>query len=482
LKAKTYIVFAFFISTNTNTMQILQRQEADEDILIIRPFEQGSEPENQTMFQAEKGELWWYSSKELWLGLGKSPKLPAIIKIFRSLFFKRKDRWPDEIILDARGKEAEWAGNAINGIILGGYNLQLYKTEPKAFSTFFEEGKLWVLSDADAIADSIAAAQKTALVQLRIMDLMNAPGNYKTPTSLGQWAKHSGTTNGYKVTVLEKEELQELGMNALLAVSKGSDEPPVMIVTEYTPAHYQKTIALVGKGVTFDTGGISIKTAANMHLMKSDMGGAAAVLGTVELAAQLKLPVRLIGIIPSTENCVDGSSMKPGDVIGSYSGKTIEVIDTDAEGRLILADGLSYAVKEFQPDVVIDLATLTGSVIQTLGYEAAGLFTPNDELANELSSAGDVTGERVWRLPVWDEYKDEISSDIADVKNYHGKPLAGAIVAAKFLEAFTGEHQAWAHLDIAGTAFGDTEFAPGRAGTAYGIRLLLAYLTKAGQG
>ncbi|MEO6283606.1 MAG: leucyl aminopeptidase family protein [Dyadobacter sp.] len=483
-------------------MQILQRQEADEDILIIRSFEQGSEPENQTMFKAEKGELWWYSSKELWLGLGKSPKLPTIIKIFRSLFFKRKDRWPDEIILDARGREAEWAGNAINGIILGGYNLQLYKTEPKPFSTFFEEGKLWVLtgvdtsrvdtsgvdtsgvdtSDSDTITNSIATAQKTALVQLRIMDLMNAPGNYKTPTSLGQWAKHSGAANGYRVTVFEKEELQELGMNALLAVSKGSDEPPVMIVTEYTPEHYQKTIALVGKGVTFDTGGISIKTAANMHLMKSDMGGAAAVLGTVELAAQLKLPVRLIGIIPSTENCVDGSSMKPGDVIGSYSGKTIEVIDTDAEGRLILADGLSYAVKEFQPDVIIDLATLTGSVIQTLGYEAAGLFTPNDELANALSSAGDVTGERVWRLPVWDEYKEEISSDIADVKNYHGKPLAGAIVAAKFLEAFTGEHQAWAHLDIAGTAFGDTEFAPGRAGTAYGIRLLLAYLTTAGQG
>jgi len=163
-------------------------------------------------------------------------------------------------------------------------------------------------------------------------------------------------------------------------------------------------------------------------------------------------------------------------VISSYSGKTIEVIDTDAEGRLILADGLSYAVREFKPDVVIDLATLTGSVIQTLGYDAAGLFTPNDELAGALAKAGDRTGERMWRLPVWDSYKEEISSDIADVKNYHGKPLAGAIVAAKFLEAFTDEHPAWAHLDIAGTAFGDTEFAPGRAGTAYGVRLLRAYL------
>jgi len=174
---------------------------------------------------------------------------------------------------------------------------------------------------------------------------------------------------------------------------------------------------------------------------------------------------------------VDGSAMKPGDVIGSYAGKTIEVIDTDAEGRLILADGLAYAVKHFSPDVLIDLATLTGSVIQTLGYEAAGLFTPNDNLANELIVAGEKTGERLWRLPVWDEYKEEISSDIADLKNYHGKPLAGAIVAAKFLEVFTESHASWAHLDIAGTAFGDNEFAPGRAGTAYGVRLLREFLT-----
>jgi leucyl aminopeptidase len=207
------------------------------------------------------------------------------------------------------------------------------------------------------------------------------------------------------------------------------------------------------------------------------MGGAAAVLGIVELAAQLKLPVKIIGIVPSTENCVDGSSMKPGDVIRSYAGKTIEVIDTDAEGRLILADGLSYAVREYKPDVVIDLATLTGSIIQTLGYEAAGLFTVSDNLASDLTKAGEETGERLWRLPVWDEYKEEISSDIADLKNYHGKPLAGAIVAAKFLEVFTDEHPEWAHLDIAGMAFGDNDFAPGRAGTAYGIRLLRTYLT-----
>lgn len=460
-------------------MQIEIIQEQVEDILIVRPFEQEAGPANQEMFKGEKGELWWYSSKELWLGLGKTPKLPAITKIFRSVFFKRKDRWPALITLDARGRGAEWVGNAVNGIVLGGYDLQLYKTEPKAVSEFFKSGTLSILADEDSeVKLSAENALKTALVQMRMMDLMNAPSNYKKPATLSNWARESGAENGYSVKVLEKKQLEEQGMHALLAVNKGSDEPPVMIVSEYKPEHYTKTVALVGKGVTFDTGGISIKPSANMHLMKSDMGGAAAVLGTVELAAQLKLPIRIIGVIPSTENSVDGLAMKPGDVIGSYAGKTIEVIDTDAEGRLILADGLHYAVKQYQPDVLIDLATLTGSIIQTLGYEAAGLFTPNDSLAAALTEAADETGERLWRLPVWDEYKEEISSDIADVKNYHGKPLAGAIVAAKFLEVFTDGHQAWAHLDIAGTAFGDTEFAPGRAGTAYGVRLLIAYLTK----
>ncbi|SKC01651.1 leucyl aminopeptidase family protein [Dyadobacter psychrophilus] len=460
-------------------MQIKQILEATDDVLLIRPFEQGSEPENQAMFKAEKGEMWWYSSRELWIGLGKSPQLPAITRIFRSLFFKRKDRWPDEIVLDCKGREPEWIENAVNGIILGGYDLQLYKTEPKLLSAFFKTGTLSVLTEKNTpeLDESINVAQKTALVQLRIMDLMNAPSNYKNPATLAEWATASGESNGYRVTVFDKTRLEELGMHALLAVGKGSAAPPLMIVSEYEPEHYTKTVALVGKGVTFDTGGISIKTSANMHLMKSDMGGAAAVLGAVELAAQLKLPVRIIGVIPSTENSVDGLSMKPGDVIGSYSGKTIEVIDTDAEGRLILADGLSYAIREFRPDTIIDLATLTGSVIQTLGYEAAGLFTPSDTLAEALAKAGDITGERLWRLPIWDAYKEEIASDIADVKNYHGKPLAGAIVAAKFLEAFTDEHPAWAHLDIAGTAFGDTEFAPGRAGTAYGVRLLRAYLS-----
>ena len=209
-----------------------------------------------------------------------------------------------------------------------------------------------------------------------------------------------------------------------------------------------------------------------MHYMKSDMGGAAAVFGTMEMAAKLKLPVHLIGIVPATENSVDAKAVKPSDVIDSYSGKTIEIIDTDAEGRLILADGLNYMVKHYSPEILIDLATLTGSAVRTFGYHAAALFSNNDELANRIQETGNNNGEKSWRLPIWDIYQDDIKSDVADIRNYSGRPTAGAIVAAKFLQFFTEDHPKWAHLDIAGVAFGDSEFSMQRSSSAFGIRLL----------
>ncbi len=464
-------------------MNIFFEPEAGNTLLTVRPFEKGSEPGNQTRFAAESNEELWAGEHELWYGLGKTPSAPSVLKSMRLLFHKHREKWPEHIVLDAKHLSLPQLEAVVNGMILGGYDLQLYKSKPKAASTFFgSKGKLIVVADSpdDVIKETVEKARLTALTQIRIMDLMNAPANKKPPRMLAEWAIDSGRKHQYKVSVLEKETLRKLEMHALLAVNKGSDEPPVMILTEYVPEKYEKTIALVGKGVTFDTGGISLKDSLNMHQMKSDMGGAGAVLGMVELAAQLKLPVRIIGVIPSTENCIDGSGTKPGDVIESYSGRTIEVIDTDAEGRLILADALSYAVKNYKPDVVIDLATLTGSVIQTLGYAAAGLFSNDDRLAADLISAGEATGEKLWRLPLWDDYKHEIESELADVKNHHGKPLAGAIVAAKFLEVFTEGHPSWAHLDIAGMAFGDTEISPGKIGTAYGIRLLRAYLEKLG--
>jgi leucyl aminopeptidase len=232
---------------------------------------------------------------------------------------------------------------------------------------------------------------------------------------------------------------------------------------------------LVGKGITFDTGGLNIKTSGMLH-MKCDMAGGAAVLGAIQLIADLKLPVRVTAVVPCCENAVDNSSFLPSDVIKSYNGATIEIIDTDAEGRLILADGLSFLIKNYKPEIIVDIATLTGSSVGTFGYECGALFTNNEMIAQKLQHSGDEIGERLWPLPLWDAYKSDIESDIADVKNYSGKPVAGAISAAKFLEYFTEEHPAWAHLDIAGVAFGDDEFAKSKHATAYGVHLLTHFI------
>lgn len=426
------------------------------------------------------------------LGLGDAPTVQDWLKAVRKFFVAWKTKLPAAVTVDLRELApdmlTESALESIGlGARLGGYDLRLYQTDrPETPVLYAEGGRLTLLIEpenvewAQKIVDRVMILADT---QLSLLDLMNAPANYKTPQTLADWATESGRQHGYVVRVLDKAALEAEGLGALLSVSQGSEVPPVLIVADYTPTSHPgaaagavRTVGLVGKGVTFDTGGISIKTSANMHLMKSDMGGAAAVLGAVAVAARLQLPVRVIGIVPATENSIDGRSTKPGDVITSYLGKTIEIIDTDAEGRVILADGLGYMIRHYQPDVLIDLATLTGSVITTLGYHAAGLFTASDELAHHLTAAADTTGERLWRLPIWDDYKDDIKSDVADVKNFSGKPLAGAITAAKFLEVFTDKHPAWAHLDIAGTAFADNEFGTQKNATGYGIRLLTRFL------
>lgn len=418
------------------------------------------------------------------LGLGTDPQEVDFLRAFRKLFFDQKKKLSAQVGVDLKAFDGAVIEAVVLGIRGGGYDLGLYKTDVKVVSDFFSDAGRLALFTIDSqqqpAQEALVRAEAVAQTQREIVDLMNAPANYKTPQTLADWAVASGQRHGYTVTVLDEAELERQGLGALLSVSQGSDVPPVLIVAEYKPEAIGETsipkVGLVGKGVTFDTGGVSIKASTNMHLMKSDMGGAAAVLGTLEVAAKLNLPVHLIGIVPATENSTDGRSTKPGDVVTSYCGKTIEIIDTDAEGRVILADGLGYMVRNFQPDVLIDLATLTGSVIAALGYHAAGLFTQNDELANQLSEAGNRTGERLWRLPLWDAYRDDIKSDVADVKNFSGKPVGGAIAAAKFLEVFAEGHPAWAHLDIAGTAFADTEFGSQKNATGFGIRLLIRYL------
>lgn len=449
-----------------------------------------------TDFKGETKELtnFYVNSTRICLvGLGEKPTNADIIAALRSVSFSQKSRFNGGVIaldftysnldLTLSTKDSALRFSTIfavvNGFALGIYRVGLYKTEGNGVHPLSKEDATLSIFIAENPKRAQKAAEKavvTAETQRRIMDLVNAAPNYKTPQYLADWAVKSGETHGFTTTILDKKQCEEAGLKALLSVSEGSKNEPRFIIMEYKSPHARTSVGIVGKGVTFDTGGISIKPSNNMHLMKSDMGGAAAVLGTMELTARLQVPVHLIGIIPATENMVDGNATKPGDVIGSYAGKTIEVIDTDAEGRLILADGLSYMVKNFNPDAMIDLATLTGSIVAALGYQAAGMFTNNDALAANLLKAGTETGEKLWRMPMWDAYFEDMKSDVADVANLSSKPVAGSITAAKFLEFFTEKHQNWAHLDIAGMALSTSELGSHRTATAYGVRLLTAFL------
>lgn len=418
-----------------------------------------------------------------WLvGLGTNPQEMDWLKTFRKFFFDHRQSLPTQLSIDLTAFDGIVVEAVVLGIRWGGYDLKLYQTnKPDAPAVYSDAGQLTLLVAAaqqSAAQEALIRAEAIARTHRQMLDLMNAPSNYKKPQTLADWAVASAKQYGYAVTVLDKAALETQKLGALLSVSEGSEAPPVLIIAEHKPTANPSglTVGLVGKGVTFDTGGLSIKPSTSMHLMKSDMGGAAAVLGTLEIVAKLNLPIHVVGIVPATENSVDSRSTKPGDVITSYSGKTIEIIDTDAEGRVILADGLAYMVRHFQPDILIDLATLTGSIIAALGVHAGGMFTQNDVLATQLTQAASQTGERLWRMPLWDAYKEDIKSDVADVKNFSGKPVGGSISAAKFLEVFTENHPAWAHLDIAGMAFADTEFGSQKNATGFGIRLLIAYL------
>ncbi len=422
------------------------------------------------------------------LGLGDNPGFRELLTASRSFFRRQRHQlgaaltvhWPPGM---PEEQLPRWIDATINGCLLAGYDIGHYKTTGKDKKTAPLDSVGLVLPHPPGPLHEYALrkGQAAAETMAEILQLVNAPANRTTPQFLADWAAAAGQQHGFRVQVLDKPQLETMGFDALLAVGRGSEPPPLLIIMEYAPSDATDApcIGLVGKGVTFDTGGLSIKPSANLHYMKSDMGGAAAVLGTVALAAKLRLPVRLVAAIPATENSVDALSIRPGDVIGSYSGKTIEVIDTDAEGRLILADALSYLTQTFAMDVVIDLATLTGSCIRALGTYAAGLFTNNDRLADQLLAAGTATGEKLWRLPLWPEYRQELNSDIADIKNLSSNPAGGAITAAKFLEEFIRDHTAWAHLDIAGTALADSEFTSQKSATGYGIRLLLHFLEHA---
>ena len=367
------------------------------------------------------------------------------------------------------------------GFILSGYKFDKYKTKDNRDDGAGEFGSLELIAPWGKVNSDLKKAVKNgAIISESVMftrDLQAEPANTATPSFLAAKArKIASSSPKIRVKVFDRAKIKKLKMGALIGVSKGSIEPPKFIILEYRGASAgRKPIALVGKGITFDSGGISIKPSAGMEEMKYDMSGAAAVLGVFKALVQINVKGNVVGIIPATENLLGGSAQKPGDIVKTYSGKTIEVINTDAEGRLVLADALAYVVRNYNPSAIVDLATLTGAVVVALGTHATGLVSNNSELTKKLIDAGESTGERVWELPLWDEFRDQIKSDIADMKNIGGRE-GGTITAAALLEKFVGETP-WVHLDIAGTAYisKPLPYSP-KGPTGVGVRLLMEFL------
>lgn len=433
---------------------------------------------SKTIFLGKKDSLYFYEKDEnifLFIGLGKDPDYKSIKTTFRRISTKQKSYFKEEAKLFLSGDlSTDNIEAIISGLWLGTYQLGHYKKDKKHHPLESEDFIFEVNSYSD-VKYAVDKGLKIANAQLETYHLVDLPPNKITPKHLAEWAVEAGKKFGFSVEVFGQQKSKDLGLDAFVSVGKGSANESQFIIMDYQPKNAKKHIGLVGKGITFDTGGLNIKTAGMVH-MKCDMAGAAAVLGAMQLIADLQLPYRVTAIVPACENSVDANSFLPSDVIGSYSGHSIEIIDTDAEGRLILADGLSYLIKNFNPETVIDLATLTGSSVATFGNECGALFTNNASLSKQLQQAGDGIGERLWPLPLWDAYKSDIESEIADVKNYSGKPVAGAISAAKFLEYFTENHESWVHLDIAGVTFVDDEFAKTKHATAFGVHLITNFI------
>lgn len=379
------------------------------------------------------------------------------------------------IDLNVKGRDTFWKiRQAVEATEESGYRFDELKSKKDSPRRPLRRIILGVPSRRE-LADGERAVREGVAIAAGVMlakDLGNRPGNICTPAYLaGQAEKLATTCDSLRVTVLTKADMEKLGMGTLLAVAKGSAQPPKLIVMEYFKGpEDQKPVVLIGKGVTFDTGGISLKPGAEMDEMKYDMCGAASVLGTLKACAELALPVNVVGIIPAVENMPGGQASKPGDIVTSLSGQTVEILNTDAEGRLILCDAITYS-ERYNPEVVIDIATLTGACVIALGRHPHGLLSNHSPLANDLLNAGRKAADRAWELPLWEEYQEQLDSNFADMANVGGRE-AGTITAACFLSRFAKKLH-WAHLDIAGTAWktGKAKGATGRP-----VPLLTQYL------
>ena len=407
------------------------------------------------------------------VGLGDRDELDAEkLRVAAALAAKEANRLGAASLawaLPESGNDAAAAAALVTGTVLTAYRFDRFKSETDEEALRLDS--LTILGPAEP-ADAVETARIVAEAQNRARDLQNTPANVATPSFLAARAEEiAAGFDSLSVEVLGRPELESKGMGGLLAVSQGGPEEPKMIVLRYSGGGSSPTLGLIGKGVTFDTGGISLKPGPGMQEMKMDMSGAAAVLETVAVIAELGLPLDVVAVVPSTENMPSGTAIKPGDVITQYNGKTVEVNNTDAEGRLILADALAYAA-ELGAERLVDIATLTGAVEVALGSTYAGLVANDDELAAAVARAGEATGELAWRLPLHPEYKELMQGTVADLSNLGKKRKAGTITAASFLEEFVGETP-WAHLDIAGSAWDIGREYVGNGANGFGVRLLV---------
>jgi leucyl aminopeptidase len=364
------------------------------------------------------------------------------------------------------------------GAFLANHTFETYKQKPNG--TTLKEIALQVSPAASKQHAALLKKIETVCQStLQARDWVSTPSNDKPPEALAKRVSDAAGKTGLKISVLSKTQLQRQKFGALLAVAAGSANPPCLVEMAYAPPKgAKKTIVLVGKGVTFDTGGINLKPSAGMDEMKADMSGAATVAATLAAVARLKPRHRVVGIMPMVENMPSGTATRPGDVVTSYTGKTVEIGNTDAEGRLILIDAMAYAIKKYKPDVLIDLATLTGACVVALGEKIAGVFSKDDALAAAVLASGETTFERCWRLPMPQDYKELLKSEIADINNMSSTRYGGAITAALFLSEFVGD-TCWAHIDIAGPAFSKKagDYC-GPGGTGFGVRLLCDLIEK----
>jgi len=443
-------------------------------------------------FKGDSGdEVIFYSPSEvkadriILMGLGKLEKLNAeSLRAFAGKAVKKciNMKVPEVLIVLPSAKKIKMdmplpLESIIEGACLGNHLFDKYKEEKKhvplkkidfLVTPDVAKGFGRILKRAPAICEGTIFAR----------DLVNMPSNDKKPEQFTKLIADAAKKENLKVKIFDEKELKRKKFEALLAVAAGSQSKPRMIVLEYNPNGAKKTVALVGKGVTFDSGGINLKPTGSLEEMKSDMSGAAAVAATLISLAKLKPKIKVVGVIPVVENMPSGNASRPGDIVKSYSGKTVEILNTDAEGRLILIDAISYAVKKYKPETLIDIATLTGSCVVALGEKIAGVFSSDDELAQSIINSGEKTYERCWHMPMPDDYKEDLKSDFADIKNIGSSRWGGAITGALFLAEFVGDTK-WAHIDIAGPSYQKKGSAYcGVGGTGFGVRLFCDLLEK----